>query len=202
MRGFRPLLLALVASGLLAGCLYRDPSPEEALPSEDFEPVDGFDLMREIRAVNQGLDSSSPPSYLELARARLANLTERVNATEANGTLSPEDAAAARAAIAEEQDSLFWIGVTADARRDPEGSFALAENKTAQGEARLANATDFADMGKARSDLLHAQAILVALGVYHPGTIAATRFDALEARVEADLAQTEAWTPASTTPPG
>lgn len=217
MRGLRPLLLAVATAGLsdagkdakrrastpslvvaslllaagLAGCLYSAPPPEEALPP--VEAVDGSALVREIRAVNEGLDSSSPPAYLELARTRLANLSARVDSALAEGSLSPEDAAAARAALAEEQDSLFWIGVAADARRDPTAAFALAENKTLQGEARLANATDFADVGKARSDLLHAQAILVALEVYRPDAVEPARFDALASRVEADLQQANAW---------
>ena len=202
MRGLRPLVLAL-AVGLLAGCVQTAPGddPEEALPPEDAasgaEPTDVFDLMREIRATTQGLDSSSPRSYLDLAASRLANLSERVNATEANGTISPEDASAARAAIWEETDRLFWIGVTVDARADPEASFALAENKTAQAEERLANATDHADVGKARSDLLHAQAILVAIEVYRPDAIEPARYDALALRVEQDLSQTEGWAPAA-----
>lgn len=196
MRGSSLLAIACVA-GLLAGCLRpADPDPEEALSPEDTVVVDALELQREVRATTQGLDSSSPQSYLDLANARLDNLSARLDAHVANQSISPEDANATRAAIAEERDRLFWIGVTADARADPEGSFAAAENKTAQAEERLANATDFADVGKARSDLLHAQAILVAIQVYAPEAVPREALDALVQRVEADLVRIEGWGPA------
>lgn len=198
MRGPARLVLALVAAGLLAGCVQpwtAPDAPQEALPPLDIEPVDTFELMREVRAVTNGLDSASPPSYFELARTRLANLSARVDGHVAERTISPEDANATRAAIAEEEDRVFWTEIAAAARADPASAFVLAENKTAQAETRLANATEFADVGKARSDLLHAQAILVAIEVYHPTSVDAAAYDALVQRVEADLARTDAWTP-------
>lgn len=164
------VVLALLAIALAAAAWFVAANAPSAAPPRD----------PSLEAA-AALDESSSREDIDVVRAAL-------DAYEAE--LSAEGASLDEVQAA--KDRLFWLGLVADVRADPETALAAAEAKAASGRAAAAAATTREELGVAHARLAHAAGILKAISIHEPESVDEARLDALRAQVETDLAAVEA----------